>query len=187
MIAAVAAPVLVMLIERATNLGIVDFGAIVGPVAAGDWWRYLAAPWVYPDVGYMLVAAIGIVIFGIAVERRLGTAPTLVLMVAAGALGMLAADGIEGAIGSDGDLLLAAEATGSRSASSPAGRSSRRGASQRAGRGRRNRRGVCAVVLILLPVADDFANVFAGLAGGVVGAACGFVAAFARRERPPTE
>ena len=29
--------------------------------------------------------------------------------------------------------------------------------------------GVCAVVLILLPIADDFANVFAGLGGGLVG------------------
>ena len=184
-IAAVAAPILVMLTERATNLGITDFGAIVGPVGEGEWWRYLAAPWVYPDVGYMLVAAIGIVIFGIAVERRLGTAPTLVLMVGAGALGMLAADGIEGAIGSGGDLLLAAGGNGvalgllscwavlkARELRSEPAEVDLIGA------------GVCAVVLILLPVVDDYANVFAGLAGGVVGAACGFVAGFARRERP---
>ena len=62
-----------MLVERATNLGIFDLGAIVGPVGDGEWWRYLAAPWVYPDVGYLFVAAVGIVIFGVAVERRLGT------------------------------------------------------------------------------------------------------------------
>jgi membrane associated rhomboid family serine protease len=183
-IAAVAAPIVVMLVERATNLGIVDFGAIVGPVGDGEWWRYLAAPWVYPDVGYMLVAAIGIVIFGVAVERRLGTVPTLVLMIAAGALGMLAADGIETAIGSDGELLLAAGGNGIALGLLACW------ALLKAGELRSEPAevdvigaGVCAVVLILLPVVDDFANVFAGLGGGIVGAACGFVASFARRER----
>ena len=44
---------------------------------------------------------------------------------------------------------------------------------------------VAAAVLILLPLVDDFANVFAGLGGAVVGAACGLVAAYARRERHP--
>ena len=42
---------------------------------------------------------------------------------------------------------------------------------------------VAAAVLILLPLVDDYANVFAGLAGALVGAACGAVAAFSRRER----
>jgi hypothetical protein len=37
----------------------------------------------------------------------------------------------------------------------------------------------------MLPLVDDWANVFAGLGGGVVGAACGLAAAFARRERRP--
>jgi len=184
-IAAVAAPILVMLVERATNLDIVDLGAIIGPFSDGEWWRYLAAPWVYPDVGYMFVALIGIVIFGLAVERRIGTAPTLVLMVGAGALGMLAADGIEGAIGSDGELLLASGGNGVALGLLACW------AVIKAGELRSEPAdvdmigaGVCAVVLILLPVADDFANVFAGLAGGLVGAACGFVAASARRERP---
>jgi hypothetical protein len=44
---------------------------------------------------------------------------------------------------------------------------------------------VAAAVLIMLPLVDDWANVFAGLGGGVVGAACGVAAAFARRERRP--
>jgi hypothetical protein len=39
--------------------------------------------------------------------------------------------------------------------------------------------------LILLPLVDDWANVFAGLGGALVGAACGLAAAFARRERRP--
>jgi len=38
-------------------------------------------------------------------------------------------------------------------------------------------------VLILLPLVDDYANVFAGLAGALVGAGCGLVASISRRER----
>jgi hypothetical protein len=44
---------------------------------------------------------------------------------------------------------------------------------------------VAAAVLIMLPLVDDFASVFAGLAGALVGACCGLAAAFARRERRP--
>jgi hypothetical protein len=44
---------------------------------------------------------------------------------------------------------------------------------------------VAAAVLILLPLVDDYANVFAGLAGALVGGGCGLVAALARRERRP--
>lgn len=182
-IAAVLASVVVMLVERATNLGVADLGAIVGPVD-GEWWRYLAAPWVYPDVGYLFVAAIGIVIFGVAVERRIGTAPTLILMVASGALGMLAADGIESVIGADGELLVAAGGNGVALGLLGCW------AVIKAGELRTEPAevdvigaGVCAIVLIALPVADDFANIFAGLGGGLVGAVCGFAAAFARRER----
>ena len=60
-----------------------------------DWWRYFAAPFVYPDIGYLFVASIGDRDLRLAVEQRLGTIPTVVLIVACGALGMLAADGIE--------------------------------------------------------------------------------------------
>jgi hypothetical protein len=42
---------------------------------------------------------------------------------------------------------------------------------------------VCAAVLILLPLVEDYANVFAGLGGALVGAACGLVTAYVRRER----
>ena len=44
---------------------------------------------------------------------------------------------------------------------------------------------VAATVLIMLPLVEDFANVFAGLGGALVGAACGLAAAYARRERAP--
>ena len=183
-LAAVVIPVVLVLVQRAGDIPVSDLGAIVGEVSGGEWWRYFAAPWVYPDVGYMFIAAIGIVIFGLQVERRLGTAATVVLMIAAGALGMLAADGIESAVASDDEVLLAAGGNGvalallscwavlkSREIRLEPGGVDVIGAA------------VCAVVLILLPLADDFANVFAGLAGAAVGAACGYAAAYARRDR----
>lgn len=177
-------PALAVLVHRAGDLPITDLGAIVGP-PDGEWWRYLAAPFAYPDVPYLFVCAVGIVIFGSAVERRLGSMATLVLMVACGALGMLAADGIEGALGGDGDLLLAAGGNGVALGLLAAW------AVLKAGEVRSRPdedvevigAAVAAAVLIMLPLVEDFANIFAGLGGALVGGASGLVAAFARRER----
>ena len=35
----------------------------------------------------------------------------------------------------------------------------------------------------MLPLVEDFANIFAGLAGALVGALCGYAASLTRRER----
>ena len=185
-IVAVLASALVVVVQRAADLPIDDLGAIVGPVG-DEWWRYVAAPFVYPDVGYLFVAGLGIAIFGTAVERRLGTIATAVLMVACGALGMVAADGIEGELAGEGDLLLASGGNGVALgllcswAVLKAGELRARpdegpdviGAA------------VAAAVLIMHPLVEDFANVFAGLGGALVGAACGLVAAYSSRERVP--
>jgi membrane associated rhomboid family serine protease len=182
-IAAVLGSAVLVLVQRAADLPIWDVGAIVGPVD-GEWWRYLSAPFAYPDVGYLFVCSLGIVIFGSAVERRLGTVSTVVLMLACGSLGMLAANGIESAISSHGDLLAAGGngiALGLLTA----------WAVLKAGEVRANPdedvevigAAVAAAVLIMLPLVEDYASVFAGLAGAIVGAACGLVAALARREK----
>lgn len=185
-IAAVALPAALILFARLSSTFVGDLGAIVGDVG-DEWWRYLAAPWVYPDVPYWFVCSLGVFIFGAAVERRLGTVPTLVLMVACGALGMLAAEGIEGALTSDNHIVLAAGGNGVALGMLAAW------GVLKAGEMRADPDqdvdligvAVCAAVLIMLPLVEDFANVFAGIAGGVVGAACGFAASLARRERTP--
>ena len=138
-----------------------------GPVQ-GDWWRYLAAPFIYPDVGYLFVAACGIAIFGIAVERRLGTLATAILIVACGALGMLAANGIETAIGEhDRRPARRRAATGSRWACSRPGPCC--GPAEVRGHPDEDVEvigaAVAAAVLIMLPLVEDYANVFAGLGG----------------------
>ena len=186
MAAILAAAILVLLRVASPGLGALQLGAIIGPVE-GDWWRYFAAPFIYPDIGYLFVASVGIAIFGTAVEQRLGAIPTAVLILASGALGMLAADGIETAFGSGNDILLAAGGNGVALGLLAAW------AVMRAAEVRAHPDedveligvAVAAAVLILLPVVDDFANVFAGLGGALVGAGCGLVAAMARRERRP--
>jgi membrane associated rhomboid family serine protease len=182
---AILAPALLVLVQRAADLPITDVGAIVGPVES-EWWRYLAAPFAYPDVGYLFVVSIGIAIFGVAVEARLGIVATAILIVACGALGMLAADGIESAIGGD-NLLTAAGGNGialgllatwavlraGEMRADPTAETEVIGAA------------VAAAVLIMLPLVEDYANVFAGLGGALVGGMSGLAAAFARRERKP--
>jgi len=183
-IAAVLLPALLVLVQRAGNIYIYDLGAIIGAVD-GEWWRYAAAPFVYPDVPYLFVTSIGIVIFGSAVEKRLGTPATVVLMIACGALGMLAADGIEGALAGEGDLLLAAGGNGVALGLLAAWSVIK--ASELRARPDEDTDligvAVVAAVLIMLPLVEDFANVFAGLGGAAVGAVCGLVVSFARRTR----
>jgi membrane associated rhomboid family serine protease len=184
-IAAILIPAVLLLVRVASpELGAYELGAIVGPVE-NDWWHYLAAPFIYPDIGYLFVASVGIAIFGTSVEQRLGLIPTVVLIVACGALGMLAADGIETAFASSNDILLAAGGNGV-ALGLLAAWGVMRAAEVRAHPDEDVEvigAAVAAAVLILLPLVDDYANVFAGLAGALVGAGCGLVAATARRER----
>lgn len=183
-IAAIALPALLVLVQRAGDLPLSEIGAITGPVG-DEWWRYLTAPFAYPDVPYLFVCAVGIAIFGSAVERRLGTVATLVLMVACGALGMLAADGIETALAGEGEVLLAAGGNGIALGALGAWGALR--AAELRARPDEDVElvgaAVCAAVLIMLPLVEDYANVFAGLAGGLVGALCGLAASLGRHER----
>jgi membrane associated rhomboid family serine protease len=168
------------------SLNAFDLGAIVGPVQ-NEWWRYLAAPFVYPDLGYLFVASLGIAIFGIPIEERLGTVSTAILIVACGALGMLAADGVHTAFSGSRDVLLASGGNGIALGLLCAW------AVMRAYEVRDHPgddvevigAAVAAAVLIVLPLVEDFADVFAGLSGALVGAGCGLAAALARRERRP--
>jgi membrane associated rhomboid family serine protease len=186
-IAAILIPAIVVLVRVASPaLDTYDLGGLVGPVG-NDWWHYLAAPFVYPGLGYLFIACCGIALFGIPVEQRLGLVATAVLIVACGALGMLAADGIHTAFAPDNDLLLAAGGNGVALGLLGAW-AMMRAAEVRADPDEEVEvigAAVAAAVLIMLPLVDDYANVFAGLTGALVGALCGLAAAIARRERRP--
>jgi membrane associated rhomboid family serine protease/DNA-directed RNA polymerase subunit RPC12/RpoP len=179
-IAAILAPAVLLVVERATNLSVFDLGAIVGPVG-DEWWRYLAAPFVYDDIGYLFACGLALAIFVPGIEARVGVVPALLLIVGCGALGMLAADGLDTAFG-DG-IVVAAGGNGI-ALGCVAAWVVMRDAERRADPTEEYDRiavAVVTVVLLLLPLIEDFADPWAGLVGGLVGAACGLAAALGGR------
>lgn len=180
-IAVVLASAILLLIQKATGYGLVSFGGVVVPFE-GDWWRYLSAPFAYLDVGYLFVVAIALAIFGTGIERRLGTLPTLVLLLASGSLGVLAAAAVADA---QNDIEVIAGGNGMALGAVAAWFVIRRSEAGGSIGEDYDRVGVAvsAAVLFLLPFFATTANWWAGLAGGAVGALSGLlVTAFHRGE-----
>jgi membrane associated rhomboid family serine protease len=200
-IAVILASAVLLLVGVATGDTLHEIGGIAGPVGS-DWWRYLTAPFAYVDTGYLFVVALALAIFGPGLERRLGTMATLLLLVACGALGMLAADAIDPStnlqlfgpsvasdvprpFGAPNDIPISGGLAGGNGMALGAL------AAWVALRFAETRRaiddefdtiavGVAASVLILLPLFDNEANVYAALAGMLVGLAAGIAAAALR-------
>ena len=165
---------ILLLIQKATGNPLSTFGGLIVPLN-DQWWRYLTAPFAYIDVGYLFVVAVGLAIFATGVERRLGSAPTALLLLACGALGVLAAGGIAGA---NGDITVIAGGNGMALGAVAAWFAIRRAESH----GRIDEEldvigvAVAAAVLIALPLFAPTANFFACLVGGAVGALAGLAA-----------
>ena len=179
-LAILAASALLLIVQRAAGLSLTEVGAIVGPVG-DEWWRYFAAPFVYDNIGYLFACGLAIAIFLPGVEARVGTVPALLLAVACGALGMLAADGLDSAF-ADG-IPIAAGGNGIALGVFAAW-CVLRNAERRADPTEELDNiaiAVAGVVLLALPLVDDFASVWAGLAGAAVGAACAAAATFGGR------
>ena len=178
--AALVASAVLLIIEAASNLTVIDLGAIVGPVG-DEFWRYFAAPFVYDNVGYLFACGLAIAIFLPPIERRVGSVAAALLVLGCGALGMLAAAGLDSAFG-DG-VLVAAGGNGIALGVVCAWIVIR-DAERRADPTDEYDQiavGVVLIVLLLLPAVADYASVWAGLAGALVGAGCGLAAALGRR------
>ncbi|HEX8689688.1 MAG TPA: rhomboid family intramembrane serine protease [Solirubrobacterales bacterium] len=173
-LAAIIASAVLLLVQKASGDPLSAFGGLIVPFE-DEWWRLLTAPFAYVDVGYLFVVGIGLAIFSVGLERRLGTAPTAILLLACGSLGMLAASGIADArdeitvIGGGNGMAL-----GALAAWFALRRSESRGAIDQdydtVGVA------VAAAVLLALPIFESTADVFAGLAGALVGGVAGFAA-----------
>ena len=172
-IAAILGPAALLLVQRAAGLVPSDAGAIVGPIGS-EWWRYLAAPFAYDDLGYLFVIAVAVAVFVPPLERRLGTVAVVMLLLACGGLGMLGASAMH-SIGLDAGTLLAAGGNGLALGAVGAWFAIRYAESRRHPGDDYDLIGVtvCAAVLLALPLVEDFANVWAGVAGGVVGLLAG--------------
>ena len=176
--AAILGPAALLLIQKATGDQISTFGGLIVPLA-DQWWRFLTAPFAYTDVGYLFVVAVGLVIFATGLERRLGTAPTALLLIACGSLGMLAASGIANA---QGNFEVIAGGNGVALGAVAAWFAVRRAEAHGAIDEDFDVVGVlvAAAVLLALPIFTSSANVFAGLVGGAVGGLAGLTASALR-------
>jgi membrane associated rhomboid family serine protease len=179
-LAAILVSAALLLIERATGASLADLGGLTAPLH-GEWWRFLTAPFAYVDIGYLFVVAVGLAIFGIGIERRLGSGATAVLLLACGSLGMLAASGIAGA---RGDVVVIAGGNGMALGAVAAWFAIRRAESHHAIDQDYDRIGVvvAAAVLLALPIFESTADPFAGLVGGAVGGLAGLAVSALRHD-----
>ncbi len=172
--AAILASAALLLVQKASGNAIETFGGIVVPFE-DQWWRFLTAPFAYVDVGYLFVVAVGLAIFATGVERRLGTPATALLLLACGALGMLAASGIANG---RGETEVIAGGNGMALGALAAWFALRRAEAHGAIDEDYDTIGVviAAAVLLALPIFDSAADPFAGLVGAAVGALAGLAA-----------
>jgi len=174
-IAIIAASAILLLVQKVSGDALSTFGGLVVPLDDG-WWRVFTAPFAYIDVGYLFVVAVGLAIFGTGLERRLGTLPTAILLVACGALGMLAASVVADA---RGDFAVVGGGNGMALGAVAAWFAIRRAEVRGAIGEDLDVIGVAvaAVVLIALALFAPTADLVAGLVGGAVGALAGVAAA----------
>jgi membrane associated rhomboid family serine protease len=179
-LAAILGSAVLLLVYEASGDPLSTFGGLIVPLD-DEWWRLLTAPFAYADVGYLFVVAIGLALFALPLERRLGSVATALLLLASGSLGMLAASGIADA---RGDIEVIAGGNGMALGALAAWLAIRRSESRRSIDQEYDMVGVivAAAVLLALPVFESSANVFAGLVGGAVGGLCGFAAALRPNE-----
>jgi membrane associated rhomboid family serine protease len=65
-----------------------DLGGIYGSVPIdGEWWRVVAAPFVFDNAGYEVIALLAVGVFGTALERRFNWFVPVAVFLAAGAAG----------------------------------------------------------------------------------------------------
>lgn len=166
-IALVLGSLVLLLLTRA---GVVGLGrvAVVGSLDRNTS-EIFTAPFAYENSGYAFVALFAIALFGWLVERRHGPLAVALLFLAGGAGGMAVAAATETfpiALGGNGVALALLVAW-----AIPDLREARRGHEVD---GDLLGAGVFAVVLLLLPVAVDWADPIAGATGLVAGALLGY-------------
>ena len=168
-IAVVLASAAVYLTDNSGHLGLYDLGAIIGPLD-GDWWRLVAAQFVYENVGYLFAVGVAAAIFGTSIERRYGAPVMLAIFIGCGAAGMFLASEIPtfpvamGGNGSALGLLCAWLVRDLRDRQSGYDTES-------------DLFGVAAIaaVLGLMPLLETTADAWAGLGGAAVGSLVGLM------------
>jgi membrane associated rhomboid family serine protease len=158
-----------LIADRASSLGLYDLGAIVGPLD-GDWWRLVAAPFVYENVGYLFAVGVATAIFGSSLERRYGFLAPIAIFLLAGAAGMYiatVAEDVPVAMGGNGAALGLLCAWLVRDVRD------RRGGYDTES----DLLGVAAIaaVLAVMPLLEPTADAYAGFGGAATGAVLGLL------------
>jgi membrane associated rhomboid family serine protease len=168
-IAIVLTSAALLIAERASNLGLYDLGAVIGPLD-GDWWRLVAAQLVYENVGYLFVVAVAVAIFGTSLERRYGAPVMLAVFLGSGAAGLyLATETADLPVAMGGN----ASALGLLCAWLVRDLRDRRAGEDT----ETDLFGVAVIagVLAVMPILEPTADAWAGLAGAAVGALAGIL------------
>ncbi len=138
----------------------------------GEWWRLVAAPFVFDNAGYEFISLVAVGVFGAALERRFNSFVPIVIFLAAGAAGV----GLVVGVGAGDAWGANAAAIGLLTAWTVEWRLTRNDDDlDKIGLG------VFAAVLFGLSAAGPAANIVAAVAGMAVGAIAGF--ALAQRSR----
>lgn len=160
-------PAILLILGTATGLDRVALGAVEVPDQAEPW-RFLVAPLLYDDPGYLFAVGVGILLFGSALEARVGTVAVFLLLVACGSLSLLGAYAIEDQRGISTVL---AGGSGTALGAVAAGWVVHR---REAVRDREEFQwlpfAVAAAVLLLMPLVVASASVWVAPVGGAVGA-----------------
>lgn len=161
------APAVLLLTGTLLELGRVDLGAVAAPGPA-EFWRFLSAPFVYDDAGYLFAIGLAVVLFGSELEGRIGSVAVALLLVACGSLGILGAFAIEDQRGVEAVL-----SGGSGAALGAIAAFWVTGRREAAARGERLDWipvAVAAAVVVLLPLVVATASPWVGPTGAAVGA-----------------
>jgi membrane associated rhomboid family serine protease len=155
-----------------------DLGYLVVPVAE-EVWRWFASPFLFADqIGYAFVALIAVGIFGTLLERRFGPLPVIVVFVLSGAAGMALVSYAETPpLFTDTDAFTAYGANGAALGLLCAWLVDDRMAARRGEDRENDLLGVyvVAIVLVMLSLAEQQANIGAAVGGGLAGALLGLV------------
>lgn len=165
---------LVFQADPTTDLGYLDvpFGE--------DVWRYFAAPFLFADqIGYAFVTLVALGIFGTLLERRFGPLPAILVFVLSGAAGMALVAFVETPplFVSNTEVFRVFGANGAALGVLCAWLVDDRMAARRGEDRENDLLGVyiVAIVLVMLSLAEPYANIGAAVGGAVAGALLGLV------------
>ena len=154
----------------------VDLGYLRVPVAEEPW-RFFASPFLFADqVGYAFVTLVAVGIFGTQLERRFGPLPVVAVFVLSGAAGMAFVALVETPpLFTNTDVFLAFGANGSALGLLCAWLVDDRLAARRHDERDNDLLGVyvIAIVLVLLSLAEEAANIGSAVGGALTGALLG--------------